>query len=100
MEEEKDTCNPMYKTCPYIHQPSYAVQDVFQQQMQQSADYSDERVKEYIPVISYGHGSVASDFWYGDGPYYPNYYYGEYPYPYANYPYYPLHPPYPKLYKK
>ena len=48
--------------------------------------------EEYIPAISYGHGSVYSDFWYGDGPY-PNYYYSEhsYPYPYANYPYYPMH---------
>ena len=61
--------------------------------------YSLKRYENYIPAISYGHGSAASDFWYGDGPYYPNYYYGEYPYPYTNYPYYPLYPPYKKKLK-
>ena len=84
MEEERTVC----QYCPYIKQTMV-------EQMGKSTAYSIERDEKYIPAVSYGHGSVYSDFWYGDGPY-PNYYAGAYPFPYANYPYYPLPPKYPK----
>ena len=81
MKKDERRHNKSLHYCSYLHQPMI---------------YPMGRYGEDISVISYGHGSVSSDFWYGDGPYYPNYYYGEYPFPYANYPYYPEYPPYPK----